>query len=143
MSSVEVPALSIANLPTKLRRAIGLIAAYVLALQTILGSVAPRLTVAFDGALPFDVAAICLSSHGAGVGPAADIPGGSRDGSQAGDHCSLCISSGPPLLAPPKSIRIAIDFAISEPITPAAPDHLPSSNAVSRQGGARAPPTTA
>ena len=132
----------IANLPTKLRRAIGLIAAYVLALQTILGSVAPRLTVAFDGALPFDVAAICLSSHGAGVGPAADIPGGSGDGSQAGDHCALCISSAPPLLAPPESIRIAIDFAISEPITPAAPD-LPSSNAVSRQGGARAPPTTA
>ena len=87
----------IANLPTELRRAIGLVAAYVLALQTILGSVAPRLAVAFDTTLPFDLAAICLSSHGAGVGPAADIPGGSGNGSQAGDHCALCISSAPPL----------------------------------------------
>ena len=78
----------IANLPTELRRAIGLVAAYVLALQTILGSVAPRLAVAFDTTLPFDLAAICLSSHGAGVGPAADIPGGSGNGSQAGR--SLC-----------------------------------------------------
>ena len=133
----------IANLPTKLRRAIGLIAAYVLALQTILGSVAPRLTVAFDGALPFDLAAICLSSHGAGVGPAADIPGGSGNGSQAGDHCALCISSAPPLLAPPEGIRIAIDFATSaEPITPTSPV-VPLSNPASRQGGARAPPTMA
>ena len=134
--------MSIANLPTKLRRAIGLIAAYVLALQTILGSVAPRLTVAFDATLPFDLAAICLNSHGAGVGPAADFPGGSGNGSEAGDHCTLCISSAPPLLAPPEGIRIAIEFAISEPITPASPV-LPPSNAVSRQGGARAPPMTA
>ena len=132
----------IANLPTKLRRAIGLIAAYVLALQTILGSVAPRLTVAFDAALTLDLAAICLSSHSAGVGLAADIPGGSGNGSQAGDHCVMCVSSAPPLLAPPEGIRIAIDFAISETITPASPV-LPPSNAVFRQGGARAPPTTA
>ena len=132
----------IANLPTKLRRAIGLIAAYVLALQTILGSVAPRLTVAFDGALPFDLAAICLSSHGAGVGPAADIPGGSGNGSQAGDHCAICVSSTPPLLAAPDGVRIAIDFATSEPIAPVSPV-LPHSNAASRQGGARAPPTMA
>jgi len=92
-----------------------LIAAYVLALQTILGSVAPRLTVAFDTTLPFDLAAICLSSHGAGVGPAADIPGGSGNGSQAGDHCAICVSSTPPLLAAPDGVRIAIDFATSEP----------------------------
>ena len=132
----------IANLAPKLRRAIGLIAAYVLALQTILGSVAPRFSVAFDTALPFDLAAICLSSHGAGIGPAADIPGGSGNGSQAGDHCATCVSSAPPLLAPPESIRIAIDFATSEAITPASPV-LPFSNAASRQGGARAPPTMA
>jgi hypothetical protein len=134
--------LLIANLPTRLRRAIGLIAAYVLALQTILGSVAPRLTVAFDTALPFDLAAICLSSHGAGVLPAADIPGGSGNGSQAGDHCAICVSSAPPLLAAPEGIRIAIDFATSEPIAPASPV-LPPSKAASRQGGARAPPTIA
>jgi hypothetical protein len=107
------------------------------------GSVAPRLTVAFDGALPFDLAAICLSSHGPGVGPAADIPGGSGNGSQAGDHCAMCVSSAPPLLAPPESIRIAIDFATSaEPITPTSPV-VPLSNPASRQGGARAPPTMA
>jgi len=131
-----------ANLPPRLRRTIGLIAAYVLALQTILGSVAPRLTVAFDEGLPFDLAAICLSSHGAGVGPASDIPGGSGNGSQAGDHCAMCVSTAPPLLAPPEGIRIAIDFATSEPITPTLPV-LPLSNAASRQGGARAPPTMA
>jgi hypothetical protein len=134
--------LLIANLPTKLRRAIGLIAAYVLALQTILGSVAPHLTVAFDTALPFDLAAICLSSHGAGVGLASDNPGGSGNGSQAGDHCAICISSAPPLLAPPEGIRIAIDFAISKPIAPPSPV-LPPSKAASRQGSARAPPTIA
>jgi hypothetical protein len=129
-----------ANLPPKLRRAIGLIAAYVLALQTILGSVAPRLTVAFDTTLPFDLAAICLSSHGAGVGPTAAIPGGSGNGSQAGDHCAMCVSSAPPLLTPPESIRIAIDFATSEPITPALPV-LPPPTAASRH--ARAPPAMA
>ena len=134
--------MSIANLPTELRRAIGLVAAYVLALQTILGSVAPRLAVAFDTTLPFDLAAICLSSHGAGVGPAADIPGGSGNGSQAGDHCAICVSSTPPLLAAPEGVRIAIDFATSEPIAPASPV-LPHANAASRQGGARAPPTMA
>jgi hypothetical protein len=137
-----VQPLLIANMPLRFRRAIVLIAAYVLALQAILGSVAPHLTVAFDGALPFDLAAICLSSHGAGVGAAAVIPGGSGNGSQAGDHCALCISSAPPLLAPPESIRIAIDFATLEPITPASPV-LPPSNAATRQGGARAPPMTA
>jgi hypothetical protein len=131
-----------ANLPPKLRRAIGLIAAYALALQTILGSVAPRLSVSFDAALPSDLAAICLSSHGVGVAPAADIPGGSGNGSQAGDHCAICISSGPPLLAPPESIRIAINFATSDPITPTLPV-LPPSTAASRQGGARAPPAMA
>jgi hypothetical protein len=141
MSCVEVLRLLIANLPPRLRRAIGLIAAYALALQAILGSVAPRLTVAFDTALPFDLAAICLSSHGAGIGPAGDIDG-SGNGSQAGDHCAICTLSVPPLLAPPDGIRLAIFVTTSEPLAPALPVPPPTKVA-SRPGSARAPPTMA
>jgi hypothetical protein len=125
-----------------MRRAIGWIAAYALVLQTILGSVAPHLAAAVDPALPFDLAAICLSSHGGGVGPAGDIPGGSGSGSQAGDHCAMCTSSAPPLLAPPDGIRIAIVVTASERVAP-APPVPPFSKEVPRPGGARAPPTMA
>jgi hypothetical protein len=138
MSSLEVRPLLTANLPPKLRRAIGLVAAYALALQVILGSAAPRLTVAFDAAVPFDLAAICLSSHGAGIGLAGDIP----DRSQAGDHCAMCTLSAPPLLAPPEGNRHAIFVATSESLAP-APPVPPLSKIASRPGGARAPPTMA
>jgi len=128
------------NLPPKLRRAIGLIAVYALALQTILGGVAPRLVAAFDPAVPFDLAAICLSSHSGGA--AGDIPGGSGNGSQAGDHCTICTSSAPPLLIPPEGIRVTVDVPASEPTAPTQPVP-PLSKAPSRPGGARAPPTIA
>jgi hypothetical protein len=124
-----------------MRRAIGWIAAYVLALQTILGSVAPRLAPAVDPALPFDLAAICLSSHGGG-GLAGDIPGGSGSGSQVGDHCVMCTSSPPPVLAAPHGIRVVIHLVASEPVAP-APPVPPRSKVPSRPGGARAPPMMA
>jgi hypothetical protein len=140
-TSTEVPPLLTPNLARKLRRAIGLIAVYAFALQTILGGVAPRLAAAFDPAVPFDLAAICLSSHG-GAGPAGDIPEGSGNRSQAGDHCAICTLSAPLLLVPPEDIRVTIDVTVLEPAAPAqsAP---PLSKQASRPGGARAPPTIA
>jgi hypothetical protein len=142
MSSIEVQPLLTANLPSKLRRAIGLIAAYALALQAILGSIAPHLTAPFDPTLPFDLAAICLGSHGAGVAPAADIPNDSGNGSQASYHCAMCTSSAPPLLALPDSFRVAAYPGASKHIVP-APAVLPLSKTARRPGGARAPPTIA
>jgi Protein of unknown function (DUF2946) len=131
-----------ANLARKLRRTIGLIAVYGLALQTILGGVAPRLAAALDPAVPFDLAAICLSSHG-GVAPAGDIPDGSGNGSfQAGDHCTICTLSAQLLLVPPEGIRVTIDVTVSQPAAPAQPAPLLSKEP-SRPGGARAPPTIA
>jgi hypothetical protein len=128
------------HLRSKLRWAIGWIAIYSLALQTILGSVAPRLVpAAFDPTLPLDLAAICLSSHGGAVGLPGDIPDGSGNGSQVGDHCAMCTCSAPPLLAPPESIRIAFLVSASELIAPSP--QVPSySKAASHPGGARAPP---
>jgi hypothetical protein len=130
------------NARHKMRRAIGFIAAYALALQTILGSVAPRLAVAFDPTLPLDLAAICLSSHGSAAGLQGDIPDGSGNGSHVGDHCAMCTCSAPPLLAPPDSVRFAILVSASELIAP--PPYVPSyAKAAAHPGGARAPPMIA
>jgi hypothetical protein len=110
--SPEVAPLLTTHLRIKLRQAIGWIAVYALALQTILGSVAPHSTISFD-TLPFDPAAIiCLSSHG---GNAGDVPGRDRDTARATvgqglavsfrGTCPFSLVHSPRLRTPPFSSR--------------------------------------
>jgi hypothetical protein len=138
MKSAVVAPLTV-HVLLKLWRAIGWIAAYALALQTILGGVAPHLAIASD---PFDLAAICLNSHGGSFGTAGDIPDNPGTGSQAGGHCTLCGSPPPPLVAPQTGSRVAIYVTAAEVIThpPLVP---PFSKVASRPGGPRAPPMIA
>lgn len=120
----------------KVQRAIAGIAAYALALQTILGGIALHFATAIDPALALDPAAICLSSHSGGT--PGDVPGNHGSG-QAGDHCAMCVSSPPPLVAPQNGGRIAIFVAASEVIV-LPPPVPPVSKVASRPGSPRAPP---
>jgi hypothetical protein len=88
------------------QRAIAWIAAYALALQTILGGIALHFATSIDPALALDPAAICLNSHGGGT--SGDIPDNHGSGPQAGDHCAMCASSPPPLVTPQFGGRVAI-----------------------------------
>jgi hypothetical protein len=123
----------------KVRRAIGWIAAYAIALQTILGGIAPHLAIAADA---FDLAAICLSSHGGGVGTAGHVPDNPSTGSQAGGHCAMC-ASPPPFVAPPTGNRVAIFYVTTAEVILLAPPVPPFSKVASRPGGPRAPPMIA
>jgi hypothetical protein len=138
MNSAEVAQLTTHG-RLKVRRAIGWIAAYALALQTILGGIAPRLAI---GSAAFDLAAICLNSHGGSVGTGGDIPDNPGTGSQAGGHCALCGSPPPPLVAPQTGSRVAIYVTAAEVILP-PPPVPPFTKVASRPGGPRAPPMTA
>lgn len=125
----------------KVQRAIAWIAAYALALQTILGGIALHFAISIDPALALDPAAICLSSHSGGAGTG-DIPANHGSGPQAGDHCAMCASSPPPLVAPQLCGRVAIFVAAAEAIIP-PPFVLPVSKVASRPGSPRAPPMIA
>ncbi len=140
-----VPPLTI-PLRLTLRRTIGLLAAYVLALQTILAGVAlhvaPQATASTDIVLAADaIAIICLSTHGGGTDAAQDIPGGHGTSDGSG-HCALCLSSPPPLLVPQDHSRLAI-CAAATTVAKAQPLVRAPSASRSRPGGARAPPATA
>ncbi len=123
----------------KVRRAIGWIAAYAVALQTILGGIAPHLAIAADA---FGLAAICVSSHNGGVGTAGDVPDDPGTGSQAGGHCAMCVSS-PPLVVPPTGNRVAIFYVTAAEVFLPTPLVPPFSKVASRPGGPRAPPMIA
>jgi hypothetical protein len=80
--------------PTRWRRAIGWIAAYALALQTIAGSID---LVQSAAAASFDPTAIIC--HGHGADSAADLPGTTGNGPLC-DHCGYCLAALPVLAAP-------------------------------------------
>jgi hypothetical protein len=125
----------------KLRGAIGWIAVYALALQTILGGIAPHSAIAFDRSLPFDPAAIiCLTSHGGDTG---NVPGDEGPGSHAGNHCTLCAPASPPLPAAQGSYGLAVKLTASDPVFPPLLLIPPLSKIASRPGGPRAPPMIA
>jgi len=141
MTAAEAAPLLTAHLRFNLRRAIGWIAIYALALQTILGGVAPHSAIASDQSLPFDPAAIiCLTSHGGDTG---NIPGDEGPGSHAGNHCTLCAPASPPLPAAQGGDWRAVEVTASEPVVPRLLRIPPLSKIASHPGGPRAPPMIA
>ena len=130
-----------ADLRFKLRWATGWIAIYALALQTILGGIAPHSAIAFDRSLPFDPAAIiCLTSH---VGDTGNIPSDEGPGSHAGNHCTLCAPASPPVPAAQGGDGLALELTTSEPVAPSLLRVPPFSKIASRPGRPRAPPMIA
>jgi hypothetical protein len=141
MTVAEVAPLLTARPRLKLRWAIGWIGIYALALQTILGGVAPHPANAFDRSLPFDPAAIiCLSSHGGDTG---NIPGDEGPGSHGGTHCTPCAPPLPPPLLAAQGGGLAVEFTASESVVPQPLLIPPLSKIASRPGGPRAPPMIA
>jgi hypothetical protein len=145
--------LSSAHLPSKLRRAIGWIAIYALALQSILGGAAAHPAFALDRASGFDPAAIiCLNSHDASAGLSSSrntgqdtetrqdtskIPGG-EDGHSCGP-CALCASA--PSLAGSQAVTLfAIDLVAAQPAVVWRPVVSSFSRIALPPGGPRAPP---
>ena len=129
------------NLALKLRRAIGWIAIYALALQSILGGVSHP-AFALDRASGFDPAAIiCLTSHdgrtGRNIGQETGQVPGNEDSHPCGP-CALC--APPPSLVGSQVITIlAIDRIASQPSAVWQPV-IPFSRITLPPGGPRAPP---
>ena len=82
----------------KWRRAIGWIAAYALALQTIAGGI----DLVQNAAASFDPTAIIC--HGHGADSAADLPGTTGNGPLC-DRCGCCLTA-PPVLASPSAFQL-------------------------------------
>jgi hypothetical protein len=141
MTAAEAAPLLTAHLRFKLRWAIGWIAIYALALQTILSGIVPHSAIASDQSLRFDLTAIiCLTSHGGDTG---SIPGDEGPAPHAGNHCTLCASASPPLPAAQGGNGLAVELTASEPVLPPLLLIPPLAKIASRPGGPRAPPMIA
>jgi hypothetical protein len=128
----------------KLRRAIGWIAAYALALQTILASAVLAPPASADPSLAFDPAAIiCLTNGGPGhaAGPADELPAGSGQHSHVGGHCGLCAVSAP-VIAPADDVAIDSLAPARSVLAAAALDRIIPRNLGTLPGRPRAPPAT-
>jgi hypothetical protein len=99
--------------PTRWRRAIGWIAAYALALQTIAGGI----DLVQSAAASFDPTAIIC--HGHGADSAADLPGTTGNGPLC-DRCGCCLTAPPVLAAPPAFQLFPATVADRQIIWPAA-----------------------
>ena len=99
---------------TRWRRAIGWIAAYALALQTIAGGI--DLTQGAATAAGVDTTAVIC--HGDGADSAADIPASTSDQQPCG-HCGCCLGAQS-LLAPHAPVHLAAVLAAGEAIWPPA-----------------------
>jgi hypothetical protein len=133
--------LSSAHLPSKLRRAIGWIAVYALALQSILGGVASHPAFALDRASGFDPAAvICLASHDGSQTQGEST--GQVPGDQAGHPCGPCaLCAPPPSLAGSQTVTpVAIDRVASQPSVGRRPIASSFSRIALSPCGPRAPP---
>jgi hypothetical protein len=101
--------------PIRWRRAIGWIAAYALALQTIAGGI--DLIQSAAAAATFNPTAIIC--HGHGADDAAEIPGTTGNG-QACEHCGCCLGA-PPFLSVPSPLYLdPVVLTAREIIWPAA-----------------------
>jgi hypothetical protein len=143
--------LSSAHLPLKLRRAIGWIAIYAVALQSILGATASHPAFALDRASGFDPAAvICLASHDGSAGQDtsqdtsrdAGQTTGQRPGDEASHRCGPCaLCAPPPSLAGTRAVTaLAIDRIAAQPRTVWRPVVSAFSRIALPPGGPRAPP---
>jgi len=99
---------------TKWRRAIGWIAAYALALQTIAGGI--DLAQSAAGGAGLDTTAVIC--HGDGAVSAPDIPGSTGDHQPCG-HCGCCLGA-PSALAPHAPVRLAAVLAAGDIVWPPA-----------------------
>jgi len=126
------------GLRSKWRRAIGWIAVYALALQTIVGGI--DLIQNAASAAAFDPSAIICHGHGTDDGGAAQTPAGTGH-RQACGHCALCALLAAPVPAPTAAVRITIERT---PAVLLAPSARPASTAdiASNPGKPRAPPAT-
>jgi hypothetical protein len=139
--------LSSAHLPLKLRRAIGWIAIYAVALQSILGATASHPAFALDRASGFDPAAvICLASHDGSAGQDTSRDAGQNTGQRPGDEashrcgpCALC--PPPPSSAGTHAVTaLAIDRIAAQPGAVWRPVVSAFPRIALPPGGPRAPP---
>jgi hypothetical protein len=142
MTSFEVTALSSAHLPSKLRRAIGWIAIYALALQSILGGVASHPAFALDRAGGFDPAAVlCLASHEGSAGQNQGESPGQVPGNDTSHPCGPCaLCAPPPSLAAQVTTPLALEAFASPPSAIWRPVVASFSRIALSPGGPRAPP---
>lgn len=130
-------------LRSRLRQAIGWIAAYALVLQTTLAAFALPPLATTDPSLAFDPAAIiCVTADGVAHAVPPDEPGGSGHTSHLGGHCGLCAVSAPVLA---ELIATEIDqLAPARSYTaPPAADQVASLASIPLPGRPRAPPAIA
>jgi hypothetical protein len=133
--------LSSAHLPLKLRRAIGWIAIYALALHSILAGVAGHPAFALDRG--FDPAAvICLASHDGGGAQNQDGNTGQVPGDETGHSCGPCaLCAPPPSLAGSQVVTpLGIHRVASQPFVAWRPIISSFSRIALLPGGPRAPP---
>lgn len=98
------------------RRAIGWIAAYALALQTIAGGLDLTSSAAAAATASFDAAVICHGHDGDTA--AAEIPG--KTGTAPCNHCGLCLGASPLLAAPAPAESVAALLGARDVSWPAA-----------------------
>jgi hypothetical protein len=135
--------LSSAHLPLKLRRAIGWVAIYALALQSILGGFAAHSAFALDRSSGFDPAAIiCLTSHDGSTGQNTAQKTGQLPGEQDSRPCGPCAlcAPAPSLAGPQVATPLAIDRVAAQPSVVWRPVVSSFSRIALPPGGPRAPP---
>jgi hypothetical protein len=121
---------------TRIRAAIGLIAAYAMALQTLFAAFAPMPA----SAQGVDFGQVICSGSGNAATPASDNSGAPAP-AFGKVHCMLCVASGAPAILPEPACESMLwvlqlsQFSLARIDAPAAP--IPS-----RSGPARAPPLT-
>jgi hypothetical protein len=133
-----------AHLPLKLRRAIGWIAIYALALQSILGGGASHAAFTLDRTGGFDPPAIiCLTSHdGQDAGQSTGQNTGQVPGNEASHPCGPCaLCAPPPSLAGSQVVTpLAIDRVALQPSVAWRPVVSSFTRIALPSGGPRAPP---
>jgi len=120
---------------TRIRAAIGLIAAYAIALQTLFAAFAPLPA----NAASLDFGQICFGSGNASA-PAGDDNGGPAPASGK-FHCVLCIASATAAILPEPTISAVAQVATETQFAPATAEIVTAPSAA-RSGPARAPPLT-
>lgn len=121
---------------TRIRTAIGLIAAYAIALQTLFAAFAPLAAQAHG----VDFGQVICFGSGDAATPAGDDTGAPAPAS-AKFHCVLCVSSAAAAILPEPVCTLLPQAALASPVSVAKSDTLVSP-VPARSGPARAPPLT-
>lgn len=129
----------VAHLGARFRAAIGLIAAYAIALQTLFAALAPLPA----NAQAADLAGLHVLCFGSGIAAASDNADPDAPPPASGKfHCVLCgLATAAAAVLPGADFDLAASHAISIVLFAPAPALAPARQAV-RAGAARAPPLT-